>query len=155
MNKLLTALLAATCVATLPAAALAADAPATAKKAKKTAATVVQRDRLIVQISDADPKRWNLALNNIKNVQTGVGADKVDIELVAFGPGITLLKADSEAANRVLDAMAAGVKVVACENTLTNLKISRDDMISGIGYVPAGAVEIMRKQAEGWSYLRP
>lgn len=154
IRHLLSALLAASAVALLPApSALAADASAVPKKAK--AAKKVQKERLIVQVSEADDKRWNLALNNIKNVQAGVGADKVDIELVTFGPGINMLKADSVVANRVQDAMAAGVKIVVCENTLTALKVSKDDMIAGVGYVPAGAVEIMRKQAEGWSYLRP
>lgn len=152
IRLLFAALFAAAAVTALPVAA--ADAPSVPKKAK-AAAKQAQRDRLIVQISDADDKRWNLALNNIKNVQAGVGADKVDIELVTFGPGINMLKADSVVANRIQDALAAGVKVVACENTLTAQKVSKDDMLAGIGYVPAGAVEIMRKQAEGWSYLRP
>ena len=52
-------------------------------------------------------------------------------------------------------AMKAGVKVVACENTLTSLKIAKDEMHPGIGYVPAGAVEIMRRQQQGFAYLRP
>ncbi len=148
----LSTLLAAFATTALP--AVAADAPAAPKKAKAVAKKV-QRDRMVVQISESDAKRWNLALNNIKNVQSGIGADKVDIELVAFGPGIDMLKGDSVVANRIQDALAAGVKVVACENTLTAQKVSKDDMLAGIGYVPAGAIEIMRKQAEGWSYLRP
>ena len=113
------------------------------------------KNRLIVQVSDADPKKWALALNNVKNVQTDLGKANVEIELVAYGPGIGMLKMDSEVANRINEAMADGVKVIACENTMTNNKIAKDDMLPKIGYVKAGVVEIMQKQQQGYAYLRP
>ena len=66
-----------------------------------------------------------------------------------------MLKLDSVAANRVAEAMGAGVKVIACENTMTNQKLDKGSMLNGIGYVQAGVVEIMQKQQAGWAYLRP
>ncbi len=113
------------------------------------------KQKVIFQVSDADPKKWNLALNNAKNVQTDVGLENVDIELVAYGPGIGMLKLDSEVGNRVQEAMATGVKVVACENTMKGQKLTKDDMLSNIGYVKAGVVELMQKQQEGYAYIRP
>lgn len=106
--------------------------------------------KVIFQISDADPAKWNLALNNARNVQQDLGKDKVAIEIVAYGPGIGMLKMDS-----VADAMASGMSVVACENTMTNMKISRDDMLPKISYVGAGVVELMARQKEGYAYIRP
>jgi uncharacterized protein len=47
-----------------------------------------QRNRVVIQVSDADPGKWNLALNNAKNIQTDLGAPNVDVEIVAYGPGI-------------------------------------------------------------------
>ena len=132
--------------ATLAAAALAAP---------PLGAQALPANKLVMQVSDNDPAKWNLALNNAKNVQTDLGAQNVAIEIVAYGPGINMLKADSVAANRVAEAMGAGVKVVACENTMTNQKLDKDSMMSGIGYVKAGVVEIMQKQQAGWAYLRP
>ena len=79
----------------------------------------------------------------------------MEIEVVAYGPGIGMLKLDSEASGGVSQAMKEGVKVVACENTMRNQKIARGDMLGGIGYVNAGVVEIMQKQREGWAYIRP
>jgi intracellular sulfur oxidation DsrE/DsrF family protein len=111
--------------------------------------------QVVVQVSDADQGKWNLALNNATNIQNEVGRDKVDIEIVVYGPGIGMLKADSLVANRVLDAKATGVKVVACQNTLRAQKLDKEDMITGVEYVPAGVVEIARLQKQGWSYLRP
>ena len=47
------------------------------------------------------------------------------------------------------------MKVLACENTMRAQKLTRDDMHPAISYVPAGVTEIMKKQGEGWAYLRP
>ena len=113
------------------------------------------RPKVVLQVSDADPAKWSLALNNAKNVQTDLGAANVDIELVAYGPGIGMLKADSIVGNRVDEAIAAGVKVVACANTMKNQKLTQVDMLNKIGYVQAGVVEIMQRQQQGWAYIRP
>jgi intracellular sulfur oxidation DsrE/DsrF family protein len=66
-----------------------------------------------------------------------------------------MLKLDSPVATRIGEAKDAGVKVLACENTMKAQKLARADMLEGIAYVPAGVVEIMQKQQEGWVYLRP
>jgi uncharacterized protein len=113
------------------------------------------KSKLVMQVSDGDAAKWNLALNNAKNVQVDLGAANVDIEIVAYGPGIGMLKADSVVGNRVGEALGAGVKVVACENTMHGQKLTKADMLGGVSYVPAGVVEIMQKQQQGWAYIRP
>lgn len=110
--------------------------------------------KMVVQVSDNDPAKWNLALNNIKNIQHDLN-NKVVLELVAYGPGINMLKAESEVADRIGDAVGAGVKVVACQNTMKAQKLTPQDMNSKIGYVPSGAVEILEREQHGYSYLRP
>ena len=134
---------------------IAASLVATALAVPEAGAQALPANKLIMQVSDNDPAKWSLALNNAKNVQADLGAQNVAIEIVAYGPGLAMLKADSVAANRIAEAMGAGVKVVACENTMTNQKIAKDDMLAGIGYVKAGVVEIMQKQQQGWAYIRP
>jgi len=116
----------------------------------------VPESRVVIQVSDADPGKWNLALNNAKNLQVDLGGAKHDdIEIVAYGPGIGMLKADSVVGNRIGEALGSGVKIVACENTMRGQKLDKADMLNGIGYVAAGVVEIVRRQQEHWAYLRP
>jgi uncharacterized protein len=112
-------------------------------------------NKVVIQVSDNDPAKWNLALNNAKNVQNDLGADKSEVEIVAYGPGIGMLKADSVTAARVTEATQAGIKVVACQNTMKGQKLTTADMNTSIGYVPAGVVEIMTRQSQGWAYVRP
>jgi uncharacterized protein len=113
------------------------------------------RNRVVIQVSDADPARWNLALNNAKNLQSDLGAANVDIEIVAYGPGLSMLKVGSAVAPRIDEVVLSGMKVAACENTMANQNVKRSEILPGVAFVPAGVVEIMRKQQEGWSYLRP
>jgi intracellular sulfur oxidation DsrE/DsrF family protein len=136
-------------------AALAALVVVSGIAASASAQPVPQRNRVVIQVSDGDAEKWNLALNNARNFQADLGADNVAIEIVAYGPGIGMLKLDSPVANRIGEAKDAGVKVMACENTMKTQKLTRGDMLNGIGYVGSGVVEIMQRQQEGWAYLRP
>ena len=121
----------------------------------QTTQPAAARSKVVVQVSDGDAGKWNLALNNAKNLQSDLGAANVDIEIVTYGPGIGMLKADSVVGTRVDEALASGVKVVACENTMRGQKLTKPDMLGGIGYVSAGVVEIMQRQQQGWAYIRP
>ena len=126
-----------------------------AASAQGTVATGQKHHKIVIQVSDNDPAKWNLALNNAKNLQEDVGAANVDVEIVAFGPGINMLKLDAPVSNRIDDAVKAGIKVSACQNTMRGQKLTKEDMNPAVGYVPSGAAEIMIRQDEGWAYLRP
>ena len=130
--------------------AVAAIAPllATAQEVDKIA-------RVVIQVSDADPARWNLVLNNAANLREELGANKVMVEIVAYGPGIGMLRFDAPTNSRVTETAKNGVAIRACENTMRNQKLTRADMHPSITYVAAGVVEIVRRQQEGWAYLRP
>ena len=120
-----------------------------------TQATAAAKYKVVFQVSDPDPKKWNLTLSNIKNVQEELGREHVDVELVAYGPGLAMLKFDSEVGDRVAESIERGVRIVACENTMKSLKLTEADMLPRIQYVKAGVVEIMAKQAQGYQYIRP
>jgi len=114
-----------------------------------------QKQRVIIQVSDNDPAKWALALNNAQNVQQELGKDKVQIEIIAYGPGLEMLKAESKVADRLAGALDASVGLIACENTMTNQKVPKSAMYPGIDYVKAGVTHIMKRQREGWAYIRP
>jgi len=131
-------------------AALAIVAPVTAQ-----AQTNAVKNKAVFQVSDGDPQKWNLTLNNAKNVQDDLGSDAVELEMVVYGPGIGMLKVDSPVGKRVAEALKSGVKVVACENTMKGQHLVYADMLPDIGYAPAGVVELMKRQREGYAYIRP
>ena len=113
------------------------------------------KQRVVFQVSDNDPARWQLALSNARNVQTDLGKENVQIEIVAYGPGIEMMKAESKVAGGLAGALDTSVGLIACENTMQNNKVSRDEMYAGIGFVQAGVTHLMKRQKEGWAYIRP
>jgi intracellular sulfur oxidation DsrE/DsrF family protein len=132
------------------AAALAVLIPAVS-----IAQTSPAKNKVVFQVSDGDSQKWGLVLNNARNMQEALGGNNVKLEIVAFGPGVAMLKVGSSASSRVAEALKSGVKIVACENTMKAQKLAHNDMLPDIGFVPSGVVELMKKQQEGYAYIRP
>ncbi len=132
-------------------AAGAAVAATEAARAQGSSST--GKERVVIQVSSPDTKLWNQALNYIENLREFYGPDKVEIELVALGHGIGVLKLDSIQGPRVADGLKLGVHVSACEVTMRRQKLGRDDMLPNIGYVPAGLGQVIKRQREGWAYI--
>lgn len=110
---------------------------------------------VVIQVSENNPAIWNLALNNARNIQQELGKDNINVEIVAYGPGIGMLTFDSEVAARLQQASADNVALLACGNTMRSRKLAEKDMDSHVRIVPAGVVEIMNRQREGWAYIKP
>jgi hypothetical protein len=111
------------------------------------------KERVVIQVSSPEQKLWNQALNYIENLRDLYGPDKVEIELVALGHGLGVLKLDSTQGPRVADALKLGVQISACEVTMRRQKLTREDMLPKIGYVAAGLGQIIKRQREGWAYI--
>ena len=118
--------------------------------------------RVAIQVDQNDPAIMNMVLNNATNVieyYRGKGED-VDVEIVAYGPGMHMLRADtSPVADRIKRLKEMGkVQFSACNNTKQNMEKTEGDAISIIPeatVVPAGVVRLMELQEQGWSYVRP
>ena len=112
-------------------------------------------EKIVVQVSDGNPVTWNQALNVVGNLREVYGTD-TQIELVAFGQGINMLKFDAPVSSRLIEAQKnLGAKVYACENSMAKNKLSRNDMAPDVVYVRAGVEHIITRQREGWVNLRP
>jgi intracellular sulfur oxidation DsrE/DsrF family protein len=66
-----------------------------------------------------------------------------------------MFKLDSEVGGRLQEAADSGVTLAACGNTMKGAKLTMADMHPAVSQVPAGIVELMRKQQQGWVYIRP
>ena len=138
--------------------ALAADLAVAAGPAPGTPATTAApadgKEHAIFGVSDDDTKKWNLTLGNIGNAIDGLGADAADIELVVYGPGIAMLKKDSPVADKIAAAQKRGVRIYACQNSMRGYNLLLTDLAPGVGVVPSGVVELIRRQHAGYAYVR-
>ena len=114
--------------------------------------------KVVLQISDSDPFKQTLILNVAGNLQNYYGAANVDIEIVAFGPGVRLMLENNVNTPRIKRLVDSGVRFSACKNTLGNMaKIlgKTPDVNPLVGQVPAGAGRILQLNAAGWQILKP
>ncbi len=110
---------------------------------------------VVFQVSDSDASKWNLTLVNAMNVMAELGKDNVSMEIVVYGPAIDMLRIESEVAPRVDEVISSGVRVVACENTMQAIHITEADMLPDIHYTRSGVAYLIKKQKEGYAYIRP
>jgi intracellular sulfur oxidation DsrE/DsrF family protein len=111
--------------------------------------------QIVIQVTDDNPKVWNLALNNAFAFQRNVGKGNSQIEIVAIGPGLNMLKSESSVTSRIDQALDQSIDVVACGETMHAMKVTKEDLIGGVRVVPGGLIEIANRQREGWIYYRP
>ncbi|MDB5653934.1 MAG: hypothetical protein JWQ94_1547 [Tardiphaga sp.] len=119
--------------------------------------------RLVVQVDTNDPAVMNLVLNNVSNVTEYYkkSGQTIEIEVVAFGPGLHMLRDDTSPVKSRIGTMSEAMPHVtfsACGNTRENMtKAEKKDipLISQAKVVGSGVVQIMELQERGWSYLRP
>jgi uncharacterized protein len=147
------ALLVATCLAT----AEEAQQPTTQPPAEQ------KEHRLILQVNTNDAAAMNLALNNAANVTEYYkeAGEKVKIEVIAFGPGLHMLRDDTSPVKARIETMALSTPEVsfkACGNTQQNMhKAENKDikLIPQAQVVPSGVVRVMQLEEKGWSYVKP
>lgn len=114
--------------------------------------------KVVIQVSSADAKTQAIALNNAVNVQKHYGPGEVDVEIVAYGPGLSLLTKKSKQAKRVASLAKSDITFSACGNTMKKIakkKGKEPKLINGVKVVPAGVVRLMELQEKGYSYIRP
>jgi len=111
--------------------------------------------KIVIQVTENNPQTWNLALNNAFAFQRNIGKDATEIEIVAIGPGLNMLKSESKVTDRIGQALDKSIDVVACGETMHATKVSKNDLIGGVRVVPGGLIEIANKQRAGWIYYRP
>ena len=110
---------------------------------------------MVIQVSEADPAKWEIALINARNVRKAYGSAPVKVEIVAYGPGLKMLRKDSPVADGLQEAKAQGVKLLACGNTMQMTQTPREALHTQVDVVPAGIVEIMEREKDGFAYVRP
>ncbi len=110
--------------------------------------------RVVFALTSGDEADWQLTLNNVRNLISGLAPATVDIEIVAYGPGIAFLKKDGPDAAEVHKLESPHVHLLACGNAMRKEHLEAADLVPGVEVVPAGIVEVVTKQEQGWTYIK-
>lgn len=109
--------------------------------------------RIVFQITSDDSLAQKALMKQLNNVLTL--APDAKLEVVCHGPGLTMLvTAKTPVQDKITSLKMRGVEFVACEFSMRERNVTKDDMIPEAGYVKGGIIEIVTKQEEGWSYIK-
>jgi intracellular sulfur oxidation DsrE/DsrF family protein len=114
---------------------------------------------IVLQISDGSPEAQAMVINVANNlVKHYGGPDFVDIEVVAFGPGLSLLFPGNAQEERIRSLLASDVRFTGCLNTLSSIERAtgkRPDIIPEAGMVQTGVAHIVERATDGYVVIRP
>jgi hypothetical protein len=114
--------------------------------------------KIVLQLSDSDPKKQGLVISVANNLMKKYDPDKIAIEIVAFGPGIELLKPDNPNRKLVESLVAQGARVDICLNTVDTIEREtgkRPDYIPAATPVQVGVAQILLLTENGYTLVRP
>lgn len=123
--------------------------------AQQEAATIVTQKKLkvVFQLTTSDTLAQKALVKQCLNFLAA--APKAKIEIVCHNNGITFLQsATTKQGEKIKELAGRGVDFVACENTMRERKIKREELVATCRTVPAGVVEVVLKQDKGWAYIK-
>ena len=125
-------------------------------KSNSSAETILaKKHRVCFEVNVDGVETWQSIMNNVENLQKAFERDKVQIELVCHGKGLSmLLTTDISLKDRMKTAAESGVILAACENTMRRKSVKKEDLPSFATTVTSGVTEVVLKQEAGWSYLK-
>jgi intracellular sulfur oxidation DsrE/DsrF family protein len=114
--------------------------------------------KIVLQLSDNDPRKQGLVISVANNLMKFYDPDKVAIEIVAFGPGIDLLRPENPNRKAVESLVAQGTRVDICLNTVDTLEREggkRPEFIAAATPVQVGVAQILFLTENGYTLVRP
>lgn len=112
------------------------------------------KHKIVFQFTNAnDTLQQKAFANQLKNLTDHW--PKAKYEVVVYNMGLEFVMPTKSKHIAAIKAFhAKGVRFLVCENTMKNRKITKEQLIPEVEYVPAGIAEIVEKQEQGWSYIK-
>ena len=118
----------------------------------------MEKFKVIIHVNEMD--RWDVALGNVANLFLSVGDDNVDAIVLGNGNSVVVYE-DLQKIKVMSDLSKKGARFRACRNSLNKMKtegkisITESELPDFVEIVPAGIVEVIRRQHEGYAYVKP
>lgn len=103
--------------------------------------------------------KWNLVLKNVTNLLDAIDNNNFNIEVLANSEAVKAYVSNNNTEINIRNIMRTlsdrGIRFVACNNALKAFEINKEDLIPFVKTVPVGVLELVNKQMEGYSYIKP
>jgi len=112
------------------------------------------KQKVAYQMNTGDDKEQLQIVKYVNNHMQTMGKDNMEVQVVVFGAGISLLQSTDEKLNKAIDGIRAnGVKIAICNNTLRNKNIDWKTLygVKESDIVPSGVAELAYLQQKGFA----
>lgn len=113
----------------------------------------MKKYRAVIHLTEME--RANLALNNVSNLLFDLGEDETEVEVVANSEGVRALLKAGPFGERIGELAERGTRFVICTRSLAALGMKKEELVDEAEVVPSGTGELVKRQTEGWAYVRP
>ncbi|NNM47009.1 hypothetical protein HJG52_13455 [Knoellia sp. DB2414S] len=108
---------------------------------------------VVIHLDEDTSGKFEAVLRNVGHLLDEL--DRSPVELVAHGPGVAVMLRSNPHAGTVQDLRDRGLSLVACGNTLARMDIAPQELAPGVSVASSGLGQLVRRQRQGWSYVRP
>jgi uncharacterized protein len=121
----------------------------------QTSDKATKKYQAIFEMSAGEAPRLEAVIRNIDNLKIALGPENVEVAIVFHGPAILTLTKNKSTLAQTWERLAkSGVAVLGCANSLKMRDIPRDSLLPFVKVVDSAVAELVRKQHDGWAYLR-
>lgn len=116
------------------------------------------KQKVAYQMNTGDDQEQLQIIKYVNNHMQTVGKENMEVQVVVFGAGMSLLQSGDEKLNKAIDGIRAnGVKIAICNNTLRNKNIDWKTLygVKESDIVPGGVAELAYLQQKGFAYIKP
>lgn len=113
----------------------------------------MKKYRAVIHLTEME--RASLALKNVANLLSDLGEDETEVEVVANSEGARALLGAGPFVERIGELTGRGTRFVVCARSLAALGINREELVAGVEVVPTGTGELVKRETEGWAYVKP
>lgn len=113
------------------------------------------KHRVVLQVTADGAEHWEAVVGNVENLRKAFGPGNSEVEVVGHGKGLGMLMATNKTlAERMKKLADDGVVFAACENTMTKKNVTKDQLLPFVTTVDSGVAEVVRRQEQGWAYIK-
>lgn len=117
---------------------------------------IMDEYKAVFHLDEGIKAKADLTLKNMENLVAELGQGNVEVELVVnYEAVILFLRSPNLYGDRVKELSAKGVRFLVCAKAMRMLNVEKEMLLEQFEIIPAAIVELVKKQAQGWAYIKP
>jgi len=110
--------------------------------------------KIVFDVTSADTLTHQAVLRHVSGMAAAY--PQSTFEVVVYGSAMPMFVKGKSTVTKSIQKLASNpnVSFKVCEQTMERYKVDKSQLVTNVGTVPDGILEIVNKQAEGWGYIK-